>query len=468
MATKSKSKTKEIVSEPIPSSEVDVLDIDQNILPSERRKQFVYRDVPIVDIVTGMNIRSDFSDEAMVGLVESVGIHGILEPLIVNEFGSGSSCLLVAGERRLRAAIINEMDFVPCKVYFGLSESDVFDIMLTENLLRADLNPIEEARGLKKLIEVGMKQEDLGKRIGRSQEYVANRVRLLDVPDVLQQMIISREITPSHVTEFMTYKKYGDVVFQKALELFPVIVSTFFERYDRSIPIKDMDYNVLLDAIANLAKDPKNGITESVVHSLRFEEESSKCSNCDKKYRGYCLDVSCFKSLEQQMNARHAAEKEIAKENKTERVKTPEEIAAEEKKEFRKKVADAMFSFHAISVGQMSLEDRMEIIVNYRWDREEHSLEQLKKFYPEAFGGSDVYSVKDKVAILCVLTEFQKTCGYSFDLYNLDNLVKYVNEHPDVGFPEITKQFIEKYVSKVESGNEDDNFDEEDEDDGDE
>ena len=292
MAAKSKSKTKEIVSEAIPSSEVDVQDIEQNILPFEGRKQSGYQDVPTENIITGMNIRSEFLDEAMVGLVESIRVHGILEPLIVNKQNDGSTYVLIAGERRFRAALSLEMGSVPCKVFEDLSESEVFDIMLTENLLRADLNPIEEAIGLKKLIDVGMKQEDLGKRIGRSQEYVANRVRLLDSPGILQQKIISREITPSHVALISKYSSYP--WYSEFVDHYVKKNEKFAKKEGSSIPVRFIEANTK-DFF--YSSGPGASYAVSYPFCGYYESktpEGKACLNCSKMCGNNCIDMDCY------------------------------------------------------------------------------------------------------------------------------------------------------------------------------
>ena len=165
-------------------------------------------EVPISDIViTGWNPRKSFDEKALEELAASIKEHGILEPLVVRQVNG--SYELVAGERRLRAAKLAGLDKVPVVVK-ELSDQEVREIMLLENLQREDLNPIEEALALKALLEEGnITQAELGKRLGKSQAWVANRLRLLEAPEPLKDLVISREISPKHVLTLLPYAGYA-------------------------------------------------------------------------------------------------------------------------------------------------------------------------------------------------------------------------------------------------------------------
>lgn len=158
--------------------------------------------MPSLIQVTGHNPRKTFDPAQLEELKESIREHGIIEPLLVRPKGN-SRYELVVGERRLRAARELGLEHVPVVVR-QLTDGQMLDIMLAENLQRVDLNPIEEAHHLKRVLEVGkLTQTELGRRIGKSQEWVSQRLRLAEAPGVLQDMIISRLITPWSAIEVL-------------------------------------------------------------------------------------------------------------------------------------------------------------------------------------------------------------------------------------------------------------------------
>lgn len=129
--------------------------------------------------------RQDFDEAGLEELVESIKAHGVVQPLILRRQGEGSY-QLVAGERRWRAARRAGLSSVPA-IIRQMDESEMLEIALIENLQREDLNPVEEARAYRVLIdEFGLTQEQLAERLGKSRPQVANTLRLLHLqPDVL-------------------------------------------------------------------------------------------------------------------------------------------------------------------------------------------------------------------------------------------------------------------------------------------
>lgn len=161
--------------------------------------------MPSLIQVTGHNPRKTFDPAQLEELKESIREHGIIEPLMVRPKGN-SRYELVVGERRLRAARELGLEHVPVVVR-QLTDAQMLDIMLAENLQRVDLNPIEEAHHLKRVLEVGkLTQTELGKRIGKSQEWVSQRLRLAEAPAALQDLIICRRINVSSAIEVLAWK----------------------------------------------------------------------------------------------------------------------------------------------------------------------------------------------------------------------------------------------------------------------
>ncbi len=124
-----------------------------------------------------MQPRQIFDQEALEELAESIGCHGVLQPLSVRR--QGNLYELIAGERRLRAAKLAGLEEVPC-LLMNLDENQSALVALVENLQRKDLDYIEEARGLARLMQLGnLSQEQAAAKIGKSQSAVANKLRLL-------------------------------------------------------------------------------------------------------------------------------------------------------------------------------------------------------------------------------------------------------------------------------------------------
>jgi ParB family chromosome partitioning protein len=148
-------------------------------------------------IVPGaMQPRTHFDETSLERLAESIRSHGIVQPLIVRRRGDGYE--LIAGERRWRAAKLAGLAKVPVVVK-EVPDDSLLEIALIENIQREDLNPIEEAQAYKKLIEtVGLTQEALASRVGRDRSYITNYLRLLRLPDDLQQLVITGRLSTGH------------------------------------------------------------------------------------------------------------------------------------------------------------------------------------------------------------------------------------------------------------------------------
>ena len=149
--------------------------------------------------------RRDFNKEELQSLAESIREHGILQPLIVTKTeeetrsGIKVSYELVAGERRLKASKIAGLSFIPAIIRQKTEKKEKLELALIENIQRADLNPIEKAKGYEKLTnEFGLTQKEIGERIGQSREGVANALRLLNLPVEIQRAIESGKISEGH------------------------------------------------------------------------------------------------------------------------------------------------------------------------------------------------------------------------------------------------------------------------------
>jgi ParB family chromosome partitioning protein len=140
--------------------------------------------------------RKNFDEQALEELADSIKQNGVLQPILVRK--KGSNYEIVAGERRYQAAKLAGLKEIPVNIK-DIDEKEVFKLALIENLQRSDLNPIEEAKGYEKLIkDNGFTQEQLGKALSKSRSAIANTLRLLDLPEEVQQMMLDGKLTAGH------------------------------------------------------------------------------------------------------------------------------------------------------------------------------------------------------------------------------------------------------------------------------
>ncbi len=170
--------------------------------------------------------RQYFDDESLDELAQSIRENGVIQPLIVSRL-SPTSYILIAGERRLRAAKRAGLKNVPVVVQSIDNDDSLLELALIENIQRTDLNPLEEAEGYKNLIDrFGYTQEQAARRVGKKRSTVTNALRLLLLPDYLKEDIFSQRLSEGHgrallrvVDDPATLKEVRDQVIQKQLSV---------------------------------------------------------------------------------------------------------------------------------------------------------------------------------------------------------------------------------------------------------
>ena len=148
-------------------------------------------------------------EEALQELAASIREHGIIQPVIVEDKGNGTY-LIVAGERRCRAARIAGLREVPA-VLREFSDERRLEVALIENVQRADLNPMEEALAYRKLMEVtGLSQEEVAARVGKNRSTVANALRLIKLPEDIQTALSAGQLTSGHARAILSVVNPAD------------------------------------------------------------------------------------------------------------------------------------------------------------------------------------------------------------------------------------------------------------------
>lgn len=159
--------------------------------------------LPIEDIVPNPNQpRIHFNETELRELSESIQEHGVLQPLLVRKHGNGYE--IIAGERRYQASKLAGLEEVPV-IIKDVNDEEMLALALIENLQRSDLNPVEEAKGYRQLIDAsGMTQEALSKAVSKSRSAITNSLRLLDLPEIVQQMIFEGRLTAGHARAILS------------------------------------------------------------------------------------------------------------------------------------------------------------------------------------------------------------------------------------------------------------------------
>jgi ParB family chromosome partitioning protein len=147
--------------------------------------------------------RKHFDEGELNELANSIRAHGVLQPILVRPVGS-DKYEIVAGERRWRAAQRAGLHTIPAVVR-ELNEVEVLEIAIVENVQRTDLNPIEEAQGFQALIDrFGRTQQEIADAVGKSRPHIANMLRLLQLPDDLQEMVRDGRLSSGHARAILT------------------------------------------------------------------------------------------------------------------------------------------------------------------------------------------------------------------------------------------------------------------------
>jgi ParB family transcriptional regulator, chromosome partitioning protein len=179
------------------------------ILPRSGKVEDGLREIP-PDLIqpNARQPRRTFDHTRLAELADSIRTRGVLQPIVVRPL-AGGSFELIAGERRLRAAQMVELETIPALVR-DTDDWERLDLALAENMARVDLNPVEEARACAMLVDdLGLTKQEVGRRVGRSRVAISNLVRLLELPEEALELIEREDLTEGHGRAILLCKDHA-------------------------------------------------------------------------------------------------------------------------------------------------------------------------------------------------------------------------------------------------------------------
>lgn len=207
--------------------------------------------------------RKQFNEESLEELADSIKQHGVIEPLVVTK--RDNYYLLVSGERRWRASMKAGLKEVPV-VIKDYSDQEVLEIGLIENIQRENLNPIEEAKAYKQLIEeFGLKQDSVAERVSKSRSTITNIMRLLKLTEKVQEMVIQEKLSNGHARALLTIED-EDLQYETACTI-----------YDNKLSVRETE-KLVKKVISNKEKPKKeaSATTEDLSYLYKDIEENFK------------------------------------------------------------------------------------------------------------------------------------------------------------------------------------------------
>lgn len=247
--------------------------------------------VPVNNIIANpLNPRKHFDEKALEQLANSIKENGIIQPLVVRP--AGEKYMLIAGERRWRAAQIANQVHVPVVVR-EIEPAQEQEFMLIENVQREDLDPLEEAHGYKQLLEqYGYTQQQLAQRIGKTQGHISNRLRLLELPESCKEDILNGRITATHAKHILSLKDY------------PELMGQAIEQAREGITVDLLNERIynMVSRVTGVAVATEKSTNLPLYGVKKAEFDTNECKDCKKTITAghsqygkhtFCMDRQC-------------------------------------------------------------------------------------------------------------------------------------------------------------------------------
>ncbi len=172
-----------------------------NLIPTQVESSGTNEEIHLIDInairTNPFQPRTDFDEDEIQGLADSISNQGLLQPVVVRQ--KDNYYEIISGERRTRAFKLLKKDKVPCIIKNKVTDREMLELALVENIQREELNEIEKASAYQKLLlECNYTHDELSKQVGKSRTVITNSLRLLNLPDDVQQMVRKNQISMGH------------------------------------------------------------------------------------------------------------------------------------------------------------------------------------------------------------------------------------------------------------------------------
>lgn len=186
-----------------------------NLIPTQVESSSNNEEIHLIDInairTNPFQPRTDFDEDEIKGLADSIENQGLLQPVVVRQ--KDSFYEIISGERRTRAYKLLKRDKVPCIIKNKVTDREMLELALVENIQREELNEIEKAIAYQKLLlECNYTHDELSKQVGKSRTVITNSLRLLNLPDEVQQMVRKNQISMGHARALLALQDSNQIL----------------------------------------------------------------------------------------------------------------------------------------------------------------------------------------------------------------------------------------------------------------